>query len=60
MVWYGITRFVIEGMRTDSLMVLGLRTAQLVSLALMGVGCLGLMGVFHKTFHWKKKACCVV
>lgn len=55
MVWYGITRFVIEGMRTDSLMVLGLRTAQLVSLALMGVGCLGLMGVFHKTFHWKKK-----
>ena len=45
MVWYGITRFVIEGMRTDSLMVLGLRTAQLVSLALMGVGCLGVRGV---------------
>ena len=55
MVWYGITRFVIEGMRTDSLMVFGLRTAQLVSLALMVVGCLGLMGVFHKAFHWKKK-----
>ena len=55
MVWYGITRFVIEGMRTDSLMVFGLRTAQLVSLALMVVGCLGLMGVFHKVFHWKKK-----
>ena len=52
MVWYGITRFVIEGMRTDSLMVFGLRTAQLVSLALMVVGCLGLMGVFHKVFHW--------
>lgn len=55
MVWYGITRFVIEGMRTDSLMIFGLRTAQLVSLALMIVGCLGLSGIFHKVFHWNKK-----
>ena len=55
MVWYGVTRFVIEGMRTDSLMVFGLRTAQLVSIALMVIGILGLTGVFHKVFQWKKK-----
>lgn len=55
MVWYGMTRFVIEGMRTDSLMIFGLRTAQLVSLGLMIVGCLGLSGIFHKLFHWYKK-----
>lgn len=55
MVWYGITRFVIEGLRTDSLMIGNLRTAQLVSLTLMIVGCLGLSGLFHKCFHWQKK-----
>ena len=33
MILYSIGRFFIEGMRTDSLMVLGLRTAQLISLA---------------------------
>lgn len=32
-IWYGIIRFFIEAFRTDSLYVLGLKTAQLVSIA---------------------------
>ena len=31
-IWYGIGRFFIEGLRTDSLMFFGLRTAQIISL----------------------------
>lgn len=40
---YSIGRFFIEGLRTDSLMFLGLRTAQLVSLVLIAVGVVGLL-----------------
>ncbi len=39
---YSIGRFFIEGLRTDSLMFMGLRTAQLISLALVAVGVGGL------------------
>ena len=35
---YGIVRFFVEGLRTDSLYVFGLRTAQLVSIVFMLVG----------------------
>ena len=35
---YSIGRFFIEGLRTDSLMFMGLRTAQLISLVLVVVG----------------------
>ena len=35
---YGIVRFFVEGLRTDSLYVFGLRTAQLVSIVFMVVG----------------------
>lgn len=38
MIWYGIGRFFIEGMRTDSLMLGNIRVAQLVSLVLVIVG----------------------
>lgn len=38
LIWYGFGRFVIEGMRTDSLMFLGLRVSQIVSLILIIVG----------------------
>ncbi|TCD46166.1 prolipoprotein diacylglyceryl transferase [Streptococcus sp. X16XC17] len=40
LVWYGIGRFVIEGMRTDSLMLGGLRVSQWLSafLILLGIG----------------------
>lgn len=39
---YSVGRFFIEGLRTDSLMFMGLRTAQLISLALIAVGVGGL------------------
>ena len=38
LVWYGVERFVVEGMRTDSLMFLSLRVAQLVSLVMVIIG----------------------
>lgn len=49
-IWYGMVRFFVEGFRTDSLMIGPLRTAQLVSLASMAIGLLGLMGVYNKIF----------
>ncbi|MCL2681827.1 MAG: prolipoprotein diacylglyceryl transferase [Streptococcaceae bacterium] len=40
LIWYGIVRFTVEGMRTDSLMIGPLRVSQLLSLilALVGIG----------------------
>ena len=38
LIWYGCGRFVIEGMRTDSLMFLGLRVSQWLSALLVVVG----------------------
>lgn len=46
-IWYGIIRYFIEGLRTDSLYVLGLKTAQLVSIAFVIVGIIGI--VYCKT-----------
>lgn len=40
-IWYGVFRFFIEGLRTDSLYVMGLRTAQLVSIVFVVVGVVG-------------------
>ncbi len=42
-IYYSIGRFFIEGLRTDSLMILGLRTAQLVSLILIIIGIVGII-----------------
>ena len=42
LIWYGLGRFFIEGMRTDSLMLAGLRVSQLFSLILVVTG-LGLL-----------------
>ena len=70
LIYYSIGRFFIEGMRTDSLMILGvLRTAQVVSLSLIILGIvlwiyrnkkynLPLYGDVHgnfKAFNKKKK-----
>lgn len=44
LIWYGLGRLVIEGMRTDSLMLGSLRVSQWVSLVIISLG-LGL--VFH-------------
>ena len=38
LVWYGIERFLVEGLRTDSLMFFSLKIAQLVSLAMVIIG----------------------
>lgn len=38
LMWYGLGRFVIEGMRTDSLMLAGLRVSQWLSVALVLAG----------------------
>lgn len=48
LVWYGVVRFVIEHFRSDSLMFLGLKSAQLVSLIFIAVGLMGFIGLFRK------------
>ncbi|MGN8913434.1 prolipoprotein diacylglyceryl transferase [Anaerofustis butyriciformans] len=47
-IYYSIGRFFIEGLRTDSLMIFGLRTAQIVSLALIIIGIVGII-IIRKT-----------
>lgn len=48
LMWYGVTRFFIEGLRTDSLMFFGLRMAQITSIVFIVVGLMGYFGVFRK------------
>lgn len=38
LIWYGLGRFIIEGMRTDSLMLAGLRVSQWLSIILFCIG----------------------
>ncbi|MBE6152200.1 MAG: prolipoprotein diacylglyceryl transferase [Firmicutes bacterium] len=38
LIWYGIGRFLIESLRTDSLMLFGLKQAQLVSVIMIVIG----------------------
>jgi phosphatidylglycerol:prolipoprotein diacylglycerol transferase len=54
LMWYGLIRFVIEGFRADSLMFMGIRTAQAVSLLYIGLGILGQLGVFRRLFTVEK------
>ncbi len=46
----GVIRFYIEIFRTDSLMFMGLKSAQLTSLIFIMIGLLGLFGVYNKLF----------
>lgn len=55
MIWYGCVRFFVEGFRTDSLMLGPLKIAQVISLAAILFGILGMLGIWHKVFHWYKK-----
>lgn len=48
LLWYGWSRFIVEGMRTDSLMFGPIRMAQLISVVFIVVGILGFVGVFNK------------
>jgi len=54
LMWYGITRFWVEGMRTDSLMFMGLRMAQVTSVVFVLIGMVGMLGLFRKLFKGKK------
>ena len=49
-VWYGMIRFFVEAFRTDSLMLGNLKVAQLISLALVAFGLLGIFGLYNKLF----------
>ena len=51
-VWYGFIRYFIEGLRTDSLYVFGLKTAQLVSI---GFFIVGIIGIVYCHFKGKDK-----
>lgn len=52
--WYGLVRLIVEGMRTDSLMLGGLRVAQLISIIGIVIGVLGILGVWDRLFsnYW--------
>lgn len=54
LMWYGLIRFWVEGLRTDSLMFMGLRTAQMVSIAFLLIGVLGRLGLFRRFTKPKK------
>lgn len=56
MILYSIGRFIIEGMRTDSLMFGGLRQAQLISIAMIGLGSIYLVFKYRKATESKKLA----
>lgn len=47
-IWYGVGRFFIERLRTDSLMIGSLKVAQLVSVLLVCVGVVGIIWRFIK------------
>ncbi len=50
LIWYGFGRMIIEGMRTDSLMLMGLRVSQWLSVVLIG------LGIFIIIYQNRKKA----
>lgn len=54
LMWYGVLRYFVEGFRSDSLMFMGLRSAQLVSIVFILIGIVGTLGVFRRLFPRKK------
>ncbi|MFV0479843.1 MAG: prolipoprotein diacylglyceryl transferase [Anaerorhabdus sp.] len=54
LIWYGCSRYIVEGLRTDSLMLGNMRMAQLTSVVFVVVGFLGMLGLFRKIFKDKK------
>ncbi len=44
-IWYGIGRFLIEGLRTDSLYFLNIRISQIVSILLIIIGIIGVIKI---------------
>ena len=54
-IWYGMVRFLIESLRSDSLLLGNFKVAQLVSLFFILVGLLGYKGIFDR---YKKPILC--
>ncbi len=52
--WYGITRFIVESFRSDSLMFIGLKMAQIISIIFIIIGLLGIFGFFEKFLKKEK------
>ena len=57
--WYGIGRYVIEGLRTDSLMLFDFKVAQIVSMALIIIGLIILLvkargSIFNNQYNDKE------
>lgn len=48
LVWYGVVRFFIEHFRSDSLMFMGFKSAQVTSLIFIVIGVLGFAGLFRR------------
>lgn len=53
--WYGAIRFWIESHRTDSLMIGGLKMAQVTSVVYIILSLMGLLGVFSKFINRNRK-----
>ncbi|MBR3230392.1 MAG: prolipoprotein diacylglyceryl transferase [Bacilli bacterium] len=54
-IWYGIERFFVESLRTDSLMFLNLKVAQLVSLFMIIIGIFIFVYCFKKSNIYKEE-----
>jgi len=54
LVWYGIGRFFIEGLRTDSLMLINLKIAQFVSLTMIISGVILFIWCYRKNKDYKE------
>lgn len=54
LIWYGIIRFIIEGLRTDSLMLGSLKMAQIISLVMVFIGIILLIITTIKNQTYKK------
>lgn len=54
LVWYGIGRFFIEGLRTDSLMFLNFKVAQFVSLSMILIGIVLFIFCYEKNKYYKE------
>ena len=54
LVWYGVERFFVEGLRTDSLMFFSLRIAQLVSLVMVVIGIILFIYSLNKSKNYEE------
>lgn len=54
-IWYGIGRFLIEGLRQDSLYIGNYRISQIVSVVLIVIGVIGLITSKRRDYYFKRK-----